>query len=187
LLPNEIRVARCKFVGESTFTIVLQKVNLDNGPDFDALSYAWGDREEGALIRAADRPTGVEINPNLLSAMKHTWSLSPDRAIWIDALCINQQNQQVSLMTRIYRQAKQVLVWLGGEDDISSSAFEFLAACTRIAQKAYTSSIESGYFFAFRQRGYHLSEHMHAVGFTVETSALGPIMDNSRAGSRRGR
>lgn len=117
LLLNEIRVARCKFVGESTFTIVLQKVNLDNGPAFDALSYAWGDREEGALIRAADHPTGVEITPNLLSAMKHIWSFSPDRAIWIDALYINQQNltertQQVSLMTRIYRQAKQVLVWL---------------------------------------------------------------------------
>lgn len=41
LLPNEIRVAPCKFVGESPFTIVLRKANLDNGPDFNALSYIW--------------------------------------------------------------------------------------------------------------------------------------------------
>jgi hypothetical protein len=71
--------------------------------------------------------------------------------IWIDALRINQQNltertQQVSLMTRIYRQAKQVLVWLGREDDTPSLAFEFLAASARIAQKAYTSSIEADIF-----------------------------------------
>jgi hypothetical protein len=39
LLTNEIRAASCKFVNESTFTIVLQKVNLENAPDLDALSY----------------------------------------------------------------------------------------------------------------------------------------------------
>jgi hypothetical protein len=39
LLQNEIRVARCRFVDESTFTIILQKLNFVNAPDFDALSY----------------------------------------------------------------------------------------------------------------------------------------------------
>ncbi|KAK4155829.1 heterokaryon incompatibility protein-domain-containing protein [Chaetomidium leptoderma] len=43
-------------------------------------------------------------------------------SIWIDALCINQadtaeKNAQVPLMSRIYRQAEQVPIWLGPEND----------------------------------------------------------------------
>jgi hypothetical protein len=44
------------------------------------------------------------------------------RVLWIDALCINQDDDaervhQVGIMGSIYRQARQVLVWLGTPDE----------------------------------------------------------------------
>jgi hypothetical protein len=48
---------------------------------------------------------------------------------WIDAICINQEdvlerNQQVNLMTRIYKKAAGVHIWLGEQADNSEIAFQ---------------------------------------------------------------
>lgn len=48
---------------------------------------------------------------------------------WIDAICINQEdvverNQQVNLMTRIYKKAVGVHIWLGEQADDSEIAFQ---------------------------------------------------------------
>jgi hypothetical protein len=58
--------------------------------------------------------------------------VSDERAIWIDALCINQydtfeRNQQVAKMRDIYQRALKVVVWLGAESEDSNTAFQFLA------------------------------------------------------------
>src|SRR5271156_3248361 len=110
LLPNEIRFVRRTIADDSTFTIVLQKANLGDAPDFDALSYAWGDREQSTPVSAAGGPTSVEIAPNLRSAMNHLWSSSPEPAIHIArSASINrssqnapERTQQVSLTTKIF-------------------------------------------------------------------------------------
>jgi hypothetical protein len=49
------------------------------------------------------------------------------RRLWVDALCINQadiqeRNYQVRLMSRIYTQAREVVVWLGVGGDPAESA-----------------------------------------------------------------
>ncbi|KAF7188351.1 Heterokaryon incompatibility protein 6, OR allele [Pseudocercospora fuligena] len=51
--------------------------------------------------------------------------------IWIDAICINQddldeRDQQVSMMDDVYRQAREVLVWLGPERSSTQSAITSL-------------------------------------------------------------
>jgi len=48
------------------------------------------------------------------------------RRVWIDAICINQDNldersQQVSLMTDIYSKARRVIIWLGEDWDRKAS------------------------------------------------------------------
>jgi hypothetical protein len=116
------------------FTIVLQKANLRDAPDFNALSYAWGDRDQSTLVSAAGGPTSIEVAPNLRSMTNHIWSSSPERAIWIDALCINQQNitertQQVPLLTKIFALASKVLIWLGDKDGTSPLAFTLPETC----------------------------------------------------------
>jgi hypothetical protein len=57
--------------------------------------------------------------------------------IWIDALCINQEDKQerqdqVGLMSRIYKGAQRVIVWLGKDDEYTAPAIEYLkrSKCT---------------------------------------------------------
>jgi hypothetical protein len=51
------------------------------------------------------------------------------RTIWVDAVCINQENEeekghQIQSMARIYGQANRVIVWLGEAADNSDRAVE---------------------------------------------------------------
>jgi hypothetical protein len=51
------------------------------------------------------------------------------KAIWIDQICIDQNNleersNQVQIMGSIFQKAKQVVVWLGEEENDSDSGFE---------------------------------------------------------------
>src|SRR4051812_36530342 len=54
-----------------------------------------------------------------------------DRILWIDAICINQEdheerNHQVQMMALIYNSAAQVCVWLGEDNDDSAMAILFV-------------------------------------------------------------
>ncbi|KAK4214762.1 putative heterokaryon incompatibility protein [Rhypophila decipiens] len=84
---------------------------------FDALSYVWGDPSvrEGRMIGNGRL---VNITSNLWSALHQVWTKWSDKVIWVDAICINQEdiperNQQVAMLGSIYRTADYVVVWLG--------------------------------------------------------------------------
>ncbi|KAF2636806.1 HET-domain-containing protein [Massarina eburnea CBS 473.64] len=60
--------------------------------------------------------------------------------IWIDAICINQsslgeRSSQVRIMDRIYRQAQQVIVWLGPSDSSTKLAVQVIANLANIPIK----------------------------------------------------
>lgn len=60
----------------------------------------------------------IEITQNLYDALWHLRLPHMPRLVWVDAICINQydveeRNQQVSIMHRIFSQASMVAVWLG--------------------------------------------------------------------------
>jgi hypothetical protein len=62
-----------------------------------------------------------KITKNLWSALKQLRHTSSPRRFWIDAICINQnsveeRNHQVPLMSRIYKEATNVYVWIGDAD-----------------------------------------------------------------------
>lgn len=97
-------------------------VSLDESPEFYALSYVWGSPTMTRPLHV--NSTEVLISPNLEHIIRvllgHEKGLATVRgkAIWIDALCIDQDNiaekeQQIPLMGQIYRQATRVLMWLG--------------------------------------------------------------------------
>ena len=94
----------------------LRTVNLSEQPRFEALSYVWGDPEITLPI-VVDSYT-IKVTTNLYSALQHLRQPSEPRWVWIDAICINQNDvrektHQVNLMREIYRSAAQGLVWLG--------------------------------------------------------------------------
>lgn len=101
---------------------------------FEALSYTWGpvpDRHETILIRNSDSEDfhSFAVRPNLLDALKHLRHLHAPRRLWIDAICINQEdlterNTEVGRMGDIYSKARQVVVWLGLQGQETSTALE---------------------------------------------------------------
>ncbi|KAL8375654.1 hypothetical protein RB595_006981 [Gaeumannomyces hyphopodioides] len=87
------------------------------GVSYEALSYTWGDTSaapQHILVNGGVLP----VTANLHCALVHLRQSKHDRVLWIDAICIDQENHrerthQVDLMKRIYGQAERVLIWLG--------------------------------------------------------------------------
>jgi len=85
-------------------------------PPFDSLSYVWGPPEFTG--RMTIDGSELQITPNLEQALRHIRRLWRPRAIWVDQICINQddmeeRSSQVLLMGKIYSRAQRVLSWLG--------------------------------------------------------------------------
>ncbi|GAW19074.1 hypothetical protein ANO14919_085580 [Xylariales sp. No.14919] len=103
---------------ESSIRCKLEKLDLNDGGAYDALSYVWGKDDKEKLIWVDDQP--FLITPHLYEILTNLRSPTIDKVIWIDAICINQtdndeRTHQVGLMQRIYPQAKSTIIWLGGQ------------------------------------------------------------------------
>lgn len=108
----------------------LNRASFDNKDlKYTALSYTWGD----PLATTPILVNGVEtqITLNLEAALRHIRQLSDVITLWVDALCINQEdlaekNHQVEMMREIFSGAELVIAWLGsaGEDsDLAMGMF----------------------------------------------------------------
>jgi len=134
---DTIRLIRLK-KGPVTATISCElfetSLGEDRGFPYEALSYTWGGSEPGqsfldhdgeARCAQIEKPVTIVVNhfnfyvaPNLYSALCHLRDVETDRILWVDAICIDQDNDrekghQVGMMRRIFEQAKGVAVWLG--------------------------------------------------------------------------
>jgi hypothetical protein len=97
---------------------------------YEALSYTWGDATKCQTIECNGKHFGV--SQNLFDALINIRLSDKKRTIWIDALCINQENnaeksEQVQYMYAIYRAATRVIVWLGIEADDSDLIMRAMA------------------------------------------------------------
>ncbi|KIM95639.1 hypothetical protein OIDMADRAFT_73942, partial [Oidiodendron maius Zn] len=99
------------------------------GIAYDALSYTWGSTEKNATITING---GImNITSNLYAALQHLRLNDQDRIIWVDAICINQADDnerihQVQQMSKIYKEAEQVIVWLGRGTEGSDCTMDFM-------------------------------------------------------------
>lgn len=111
---------------EVSFT--LNNETLSKIDRFHALTYCWGSNVK-AKRGLCDGET-IHVTENLHSALVHLAAAgvfrSDFRRFWIDAVCINQEDdqeksQQIPVMGKIYTSAYQTIVWLGdgtdGRDD----------------------------------------------------------------------
>lgn len=116
-----------------TGTLLHRTLSPENNeiPDFEALSYAWGDQSNPDSIYITDERTGdqlvesqpaghLNVGPNLASALRALRKRNDKRLVWCDSICINQsdvkeRSEQVQRMSDIYRYARRVVVWLGPE------------------------------------------------------------------------
>lgn len=99
-------------------------------PEYEALSYIWGDNSVPRYIKLDSKV--LQVTPNLYEALLALRLESQPRHLWVDAICINQcdtdeRNQQVTLMGDIFRNACRVLIWLGKTCEDSHLVFQHLA------------------------------------------------------------
>lgn len=115
----------------------LDTYDLEGCPSFVALSYTWGNAHPSRTMTLNGEVFPVRQNLHsalsvlMEDALKHgsRW----DVLYWIDAICINQQDDserghQVNMMGTIYSEARFVLVWLGAGCAISNRAMRTLVA-----------------------------------------------------------
>ncbi|KAL8702830.1 MAG: hypothetical protein Q9201_003998 [Fulgogasparrea decipioides] len=142
---------------EETIKCSFLVVSLADGakrPEYEALSYYWGTDEpsneiwirydpdsdtrvlrEKRTVRNVGnlvKPQRFNIRDNLLAALRQFRSEVEDIYPWVDALCIDQDNEeekteQVSKMAKIYSMAYHVLVWLGAGSPICEEAMDFIS------------------------------------------------------------
>ena len=144
---------------ESTIEVELIEASLDNLPQYEALSYVWGDAEITQQIVCNGRPFQITIN--LTKALRRLRSRSRTTSsehqpstssslLWVDAICIDQsclpeRNHQVSLMKEIYSKAQRVYVWLGDQDSnkqdeaIAVAAIQLLCSDDSILSEEFRS------------------------------------------------
>ena len=100
---------------------------------YEALSWRWGDEKNTPftiMIRKAGEMYKKKVSQTLGLALKYLRG-QKDRILWIDAICINQDDKeersyQVSMMSLVYTRAQQVCVWLGEDDADSREAIRFI-------------------------------------------------------------
>ena len=98
-------------------------------PVYEALSYTWGSEQKSHSIVCAGH--SLPVTKNLYEALKRLRDREHRRTIWVDAICIDQENnrekvQYVRMMKDIYYHAERVLVWLGEECAGDGLAFKLM-------------------------------------------------------------
>lgn len=96
--------------------------HINKAPRYVGLSYAWGDTTLCQQIIVGGRL--LHITQNLAVALEHLQEQHKTLVLWVDAVCINQQDsyersKQVQMMGRIFMSATVVIAWLGPSKDES--------------------------------------------------------------------
>jgi len=82
---------------------------------YEALSYVWGSPNTPQSVSTDEGY--LHVTNNLHAALSRLRDHSLQRIIWVDAICINQndakeRSRQVQFMAKIYARASRVVVWL---------------------------------------------------------------------------
>ncbi|KAK0740136.1 heterokaryon incompatibility protein-domain-containing protein [Schizothecium vesticola] len=116
----------------------LQSFSVGQTQEYKALSYVWGEPRFTDMIFIEGKR--LAITDSLGAALRRLRPPAgqPQLRIWIDQVCINQKDtversQQVRLMHTIFKDASQVLVWLGADPaGHASRAFQTVEALRSI-------------------------------------------------------
>ncbi|KAJ5817097.1 hypothetical protein N7447_009330 [Penicillium robsamsonii] len=134
LAHREIRIVRLyPLTSDNQIRCEIERASIDQHPVYEALSYTWGSDTSSIPIQVGSGSV-ISVTKNLfvaLHALSPVESESP-RTIWIDALCINQDDlaevsHEVSFMKDIYTRASRVFVWLGPAADNSDDVMDYMS------------------------------------------------------------
>jgi hypothetical protein len=112
---------------EAAIECRLEYAVLDRCKPYEALSYVWGEPHFTESITLDSQ--NFMITPRLATALRYLRLPAEERTLWIDAICINQQNlgerhEQVGYMRSIYSSCSSDILWLGPENEAHSQGME---------------------------------------------------------------
>ena len=98
---------------------VIRKTEIGNGiidEPYEALSYVWGNDVASDFVLCGK--ARITIGKNLSVALRRLRRVDRTRTLWIDAICINQEDVdekevQVGSMHQVYFNAQQVIIFVG--------------------------------------------------------------------------
>jgi hypothetical protein len=112
---------------------------------YKALSYTWGEANVKSVISVNGKK--LTITESLATALYHIRPKSESLKIWIDQICINQEDlqektDQVRCMDRVYRNSDEALIWLGPAEGGSEA---FMAVLNKLGAFAESFGLISYY------------------------------------------
>ncbi|KAJ5915302.1 hypothetical protein N7454_011056 [Penicillium verhagenii] len=147
---NQLRLL--KFVQDESNTsikVFLEPFSIEEPlPQFRSISYAWAFDDSGCTrnwsIQIEDQVFPVlDSLYDFIEALRSKGVMYDGGWWWIDSICIDQANlkergHQVKLLQRIYREADQVIVWLGKESSDSNLAIDFIKIMDKVSRRKHT-------------------------------------------------
>jgi hypothetical protein len=91
---------------------------LEHAPEFEAVSYVWGDARDRTNIFCNGKM--LSITKSLTNAFQRVRYTDRPRILWADAICINQgdareKSHHVAFMNKVYGRAENVLICMGDD------------------------------------------------------------------------
>jgi hypothetical protein len=133
----------------------LVHVNLEDWPSFEAISYTWrGQSSTESIIVDGKR---LLVTPGVLEIAKYLESFYDARYIWVDGVCIDQQNLdekniQVPLMKDIYLRSFRVILWLGPQYQVKDAHLARRLLCQLVYAKVEYDTDRRKFLEGLRKR-----------------------------------
>ena len=168
-LITNLSVSSSPSTGDDKIKCTLDEVDLGTGPNYNCLSYTWEEPlyQKYLLIPRIYKDVqypiecngqAFSITENLRDALVEIGKsrgggedLQRQDKIWIDAVCIDQKNEeekiiQINMMSQIYANAQNVVVWLGPEmpdDPGCESALRVMEVLSQILPARFKTAVLS--------------------------------------------
>ncbi|KAJ3468272.1 hypothetical protein MRS44_002337 [Fusarium solani] len=140
-------------------------------PRYIALSYTWHEESLPNIFRPVlINETYLNISLNLWNFLQNYRHTAGERIIWIDQICINQDDQdervqQIGQMCAIYERASMDLFWIGEPDEHTEDVMDMLVSLNRLEMSHSASGNQRPDLDALLNPIY-----MHVVGLPVYPS-----------------
>ncbi len=127
-------------------TLTCVSLNALPKPRYETISYVWGNPEDRSSIIINN--TVLDVPTSAKRALQRMRCTDRDRTLWIDAVCINQDDveergHQVAMMAEVYMGSVCNLIWLGNSDKSTATA---LVGIQAVADRARRETGNFRYF-----------------------------------------
>jgi hypothetical protein len=156
---------------EAPIRCSLNEVSAAEHPEYEAISYVWGDPSNRACLEIEGDT--LMVTANLVLALRYIRHKADARCIWADAICIDQANleeraQQVQLMKNIYTLCTRDLLWVGEQDEFAENAIEVLRRMGELGLRRRRDKISFGQDGSLKDSGIGWDERVSLYSIFTE-------------------